>query len=244
MHYNMKTLNIYVTLIILFSSCQTYLDKEKEKYCEYVKQRAKTEIQKGNIELALKGKHLYSETERYFIWRKYGVNIFYPIDLNEFYQIELDSCYITVMLEHTPNYKDIIMDLDSLTALRNNNGFEYPKSKYIRQYHDGKFYIGFNANNMEFAPKRIDTTYNDKLKEFQEKYNSELTDTIRCEFWYVIDTTGTVSDIEIYHHSTPLIDLAVIEFYSSFMFEPANDGETKIEFRDNDFIYFLGTMKK
>lgn len=229
---------------MFLSSCKDSLNKRQE-YCEDMKELAITEIKKGNIEPVIKSKYLYSETEEYFIWRKYGVNIIYPIDLHEFHQIELDSCYNSVMLKHTINKEEIIKDLDSLTTEQcNKSKYEYPKSKYIREYHDGKFYVGLDANNRDFVPKRIDTSYYNKLEKFQSKFNPKLSDSLKCEFWYEIDTLGIVRNIEIYHHSTPLIDSAVVNFYSSFTYMPANDGINKLECRSNDFIYFLGRVKE
>lgn len=240
----MKKIGYIILLAALLSSCKDPLKNKREEYCETMKEFAMTEIKKGNIEPVIKGKYFYSKTERYFIWKKYGINIIYPIDLHEFYQIELDSCYNSIMLKHTTNKEGIIRDLDSLTTKKNNKSkYDYPKLKYIREYHDEKFYVGLYANNKDFAPKRIDTSYFDKLEKFQAKFNHKLSDTIKCEFWYEIDTLGNISSIEIYHHSTPIIDSAVVDFYSSFTYTPANDGFKKLEYRSNDFIYFLGTMK-
>jgi len=240
----MKKIGYIILLVVLLSGCKNPLKNKREEYCEAMKEFALAEIKKGNIEPAIKGKYLYSETEKYFIWKKYGVNIIYPIDLHEFYQIELDSCYNSIMLEHTKNKEGIIRDLDTLTTRKNHNSkYEYPKSKYLREYHDGKFYVGLDDNNRDFAPKRIDTSYYEKLEKFQAKFNPKLTDTIKCEFWYEIDTLGNISNIEIYHHSTPTIDSAVVDFYSSFIYTPANDGIKKLEYRSNNFIYFLGTME-
>ncbi len=237
---------VYILILIgLLSSCQESLKSDKKGFCNEMKELAQKEIEKGNIEPVLRGKYLFSETDKYFIWKKYGVNIIYPIHLNEYYQKELDSCYNSIMLSHTPNKIEIINDLDSLTMrIHKRSKYEFPKSKYIREYHDGKFYVGANAKNKNFAPKRIDKSYYDKLDEFKTKFTSELTDTIKCEFWYEIDTFGLVQNIEIYHHANPIIDAAVIDFYSSFNYIPANDGINKLEFRGEDVIYFLGTMTK
>jgi len=206
---------------------------------------AMSEIKKGNIEPVIETKKAYSKTEKYFIWKKYGFNVIYPIRLDEFYQVELDSCYNSMMLDYTTNKEGIIRNLDSLTAGKNKNqNYDYPMSRYIKEYHDGKFYVGLDAHNQDFAPKRNDPSYFEKLDKFQERFNHKLTDTIKCEFWYEIDIFGNVSNIEIYHHSTPTIDSAVAEFYASFIYTPANDGINKLEYRSNDFIYFLGTMKQ
>jgi len=208
-----------------------------------MKKLAMKEIKKGNIEPAIRGKYFYSEIEQYYIWKKYGIHIIYPSELHEFYQIELDSCYNATMMEYTPKKENIIRDLDSLTTSNKQSSYEYPKSIYIREYHDGKFFVGLDANHQEFAPKIIDTTYYNKLEQFQNRFNSKLSDTIKCEFWYEIDTFGQVQNIEIYHHSNPMIDSEVIDFYKSFIYLPANDGKNKLEYRSSDFIYFLGTKK-
>lgn len=236
----------YILILIGFLiSCKNSSNTDREKYCNDLKELALKEINKGNVEPVIKGKYLYSKTEKYFIWKKYNVNIIYPIDLHEIYQKELDSCYNSIMLANTPNTNGITKDLDSLFIGKQERAkYEYPKSKYISEYHDGKFYVGLDANNKDFAPKRVDTTYYDKLNKFQAQFTTEITDTIKCEFWYEIDTLGHVNNIEIYHHATPLIDSAVIEFYSSFKYIPANAGVIKLDFRDNDNIYFLGTKKK
>ena len=147
------------------------------------------------------------------------------------------------MLEHT-SVNDIIRDLDSLTQLIQNSEYEYPKSKFIYKYHDGTYFVGLDANNKSFAPTRIDTDYYTRLEEFKAQFERSLSDTLKCEFWYEIDTLGNVKNIEIVEHATETIDEAVKEFYSSFRFIPANDGTQKLNYRNNDVIYFLGKRKK
>lgn len=239
----MKKITNILLIIIILSSCRDSLVNKRKEHCEKMKELAMKEIAKGNIEPVIKGKFSYSETEQYYIWKKYGIHIINPIELDEFYQIELDSCYNSFMLAHTPNIENIIRDLDSLTNMGKKSSHKYPKSIYISEYHDGKFFVGLDANHKEFAPKRIDTTYFNKLEEFRNRFNAKLSDTMKCEFWYEIDTFGKVQNIEIYHHSNPMIDSEVIDFYKSFIYLPANDGKKKLEYRSTDFIYFLGTKK-
>jgi len=147
------------------------------------------------------------------------------------------------MLEQAP-VSEIIRDLDSLTQLDSNYDYEYLKSKSIKKFHDGFYSVGVDANNKMFTPIRIDTNYHPKLEEFKTQFEESLSDTLKCEFWYEIDTLGNVKNIEIVVHATEKIDKAVKEFYSSFRFIPANDGSHKLNFRNNDFIYFLGKQNK
>ena len=101
------------------------------------------------------------------------------------------------MLEHTKDLNAILHDLDSLINDKNDIEYDYPKSIYISKYHDDKYFVGLDSNNRDFAPKRIDSTYYEKLEDFKARYNSKLSDTIKCEFWYEIDTFGIVNNIEI-----------------------------------------------
>ena len=239
----MNKISYILILTFWFLGCNDSIKSEQDKYCEKLKEIAIKEIKKGNIEPVFKGKHHCSITEKYFIWKKYKINIIYPVDLHEFHQIELHDCYNSVMLENTSHKTKIISDLDSLNTKKETTEYNYPKLRLIQKYHDGKYFVGLDANNKNYAPLRIDSTYYDKLDELIIQYNSKLTDTIRCEFWYEIDTLGNVYNIEVYHHATLKIDSAVIEFYKSFKYIPANDGIKKLEFRSNDFIYFLGSKK-
>lgn len=235
---------IYIFILAgLLTSCGITIKEQREKYCAQLKNKALREIDKGNLRPVLKGKHLYSDVERYYIWSKYKINIAYPINLNEFYQVDLDSCYNSIMLENAP-ISEITRDLDSLTQLDRNSDYEYPKSKYIRKFHDEFYSVGVDANNKSFAPTRIDTNYHRRLEEFKVQFEESLSDTLKCEFWYEIDTLGNVKNVEIVEHATEKIDKAVKEFYSSFRFIPANDGSQKLNFRNNDFIYFLGKQNK
>lgn len=227
----------------LLSSCGISHQEKREEYCAQLENKALMEIEKGNLRPVLKGAYIYTDVERYYIWKKYKVNIVYPIHLDEFYQMELDICYNSIMLRHTPVSK-IIRDLDSLTATKNNSGYDHPKSKFIRRYHDGIFSVELDSNNNGFVPIRIDTGYITKLAEFKNKFEEHLSDTIRCEFWYEIDTLGKVNNIEIVHHATEIIDEAVIAFYASFSYMPANDGVKKLNYRNNDVVYFLGKRQK
>ena len=234
----------YLSIIAaLLTACGDSIEKQRAQYCASVGEKALKEIEKGNLRPALAGQYAYSNFERYYIWKKYQVNITYPVQLDEFYSLETDSCYNAIMLAHAPA-DAIIRDLDSLAQLNQHSGYECPLSKYIYAYHDDTYFVGLDARNKSLAPTRLDTNYYAKLEKFKAQFEEHLSDTLECEFWYEIDTCGIVTNIEIVHHATNAIDEAATDFYASFEYVPANDSRKKLKYRNIDSMYFLGRQKK
>ena len=146
------------------------------------------------------------------------------------------------MLQHTKNKDQIQKSLDSLILEYHGNKNHFLTPVFGYKFHDGKYYISPVKHN-KYAPRRIDTTFYAQLDKFQSAFISEIYDTVKCAFWYEIDTTGVVKNVEVYHHINPKIDSAVVKFFKSFKYTPAHNGKEKLMYRNDDFIYFLGTKE-
>jgi hypothetical protein len=215
----------------------------KDKDCLYAKSFAMSDINNGNLTLYLTDKKylLINNYVKYFIWKKYNVNIDGSYAGSSL--TKTDSCYFETMKQHVLKYREILNDIDSISLLKLQP--EEPEIfVYFYKFHDGKYDIMLCQKSKKYLPIPKDSLFDYKLDSLIGSFSSEIDVGLKCEFWYDIDIQGNVQNIEIITHSTPEIDNEIISFFKSTKFRPANNGKKNIEYRGLEILYINSETKK
>ena len=197
-------------IIILFTNCG---NKRKIDDCTDMSSFLINNFEKGNNIFIVPDNTQYLDYEYYYAFKKYDV-----VNYLYFYPESVDSCNMLnikkqLIKKNIPIDK-VVKDLDSIVNIKGEKHKEHSakilsyKKAFLRRYNDNVF--EFNGAFLT-RPTLKNMLFTDFEKHLTSKILEIDSTFIQSSFWIVVDSTGSVSEIEKYVKHSDKVDSLIIE---------------------------------
>ena len=225
------------TTNVVVNNCNEFTQEDFFKFC-------------ADYRLDVSLKYPISQKTRFFIWEKYGVNL-YSLNVDD---LDPDSCNRRKSFQYYLHkigidaINNMYKDLDSLILLEKgdpNEEYDFFK-KYALVYDDGKYsnYLIVKRNvklkrDSIFSDPRLinDSAYFDVLDNLSNLYRKTKVRDNLIYFWYVIDKNGELVEIEITNQNCPdSVKQNIFNHLKTIKRYPAKLNGKSVEYRGYDFF--------
>lgn len=225
------------TLNFVVNNCNEFTQEDFCRFC-------------ADYRLDVSLKHPISPKTRFFIWKKYGVNL-YSLNVDV---LDADSCNRRKSFQYYLHkigidaINNMYKDLDSLILLEKgdpNEEYDFFK-KYALVYHDGRYsdYLIVKRNeklkrDSIFSDPRLinDSAYFDVLDNLSNLYRKTKVRDNLIYYWYVIDKNGELVEIEITNQNCPdSVKQNIFNHLKTIKWHPAKLNGISVEYRGYNFF--------